>query len=1201
TSFLDSGDKSQLPSIAPGTTIFVPVNREDDNARSDTGVNIFGQVVAPGQYPHKLGSNLLEYLMQAGGVNNFASVDKIRIINAGKPQLFNLTEYLDTGDVGLLPEVGEGATIFVPIVRADDQALDDNGINVFGQVISPGQYPYRTSSSLLDYLMQAGGVNNYASVDKIRVISGGEPRLFNLTQFLDTGDIASMPSIAPGATLFIPVKTEAVEQSGRNVYVMGEVFRPGTYELQPDTSFMEVLAQSGGPTRFADTRRLIILSTDGSVSSFDFSAYTDGDSQLLPPNLGAGDALFVSEKPDQVNGAWLKIPPNRAVSMLGAVNKPGRYQWSEEMGLLDLLGHAGGPTNKADTSKLTIIPGGEDAGKELVRFNFEEFHTSGAKQALPLIKGGYTVMMPELPVSPVDNKAQWVRQPSESSIYIMGAVGMPGRFAFTPQLNFLDILTAANGPSEGADLRHIQIRDRNNASHREFDLSAYMVSQDESLLPIVNAEDVVFIPYQNAPSRPINIIGAVAAPGRYEFNDDLNLVQLLAIAGGPGEDADLAFVRIKPSQGTAQDFDLVAWSKNTQLGIKELPPIQEGDTVIVPRQPESPIDNKQRWLQLESHQAIYILGEVGIPGRYAFNPQMSFLDILAAANGPTEAADFENIQVTYRRDGRVRTEVFDLSGYMSGDMPDRLPQVQSSDLILVPAKSDSLEAVNVIGAVNGPGRHGFKRGMNLADVLALAGGPNETGDMAHILIVPGGKRIGAQAVVFDFARFESQGESALPQVHAGDTVIVPELPIDPIDNKARWLRLSPKDAIYIMGEVGRPGRYAFNDNMGFLDILAAADGPTPTADYENIQITYRREDRTWTERFNLSEFLVSGNEQLLPKVTTGDLILVPSEDDSSDTINVIGEANSPGRVDYSLGMNLIDVIALARGYSERADTANIKIIPSQSQGRGGFPCVTNGSCMSFDLADFEAGGEGVLPPIGPGDTVIIPSLPDDDDQNGSKSVWVKQASEDSIYIMGAVGLPGRYAFNEKLHFIDILAAADGPSSKADLHNIRVSHRNGPYALVSEVNLALYFETGDEHLLPTVRPQDVIYVPNRDRQWLDVRKESTVRVLGAVNDPGRYSFNSDMTILDLLAEAGGVSGSADTHSILVINRSVAGNVSRRFDLRKFAGHGDFGMLPTLRAGDTIYVPEDDESGWAQFMETVRDLVSILSIVALIVAL
>ncbi|MGL4418645.1 MAG: polysaccharide biosynthesis/export family protein, partial [Plesiomonas shigelloides] len=215
--------------------------------------------------------------------------------------------------------------------------------------------------------------------------------------------------------------------------------------------------------------------------------------------------------------------------------------------------------------------------------------------------------------------------------------------------------------------------------------------------------------------------------------------------------------------------------------------------------------------------------------------------------------------------------------------------------------------------------------------------------------------------------------------------------------------------------------------------------------------------------------------------------------------------------------------------------------------------------------------------------------------------WVQQAPENSIYIMGQVGAPGRYAFTSEMGFLDILAAADGPTDKADLRNIRIVHRNGNTANVSKLDLSVYFETGDESLLPKVVTGDSIYIPEKDRLWLDTSKESTVRIMGAIGKPGRYRFNESMTLLDLLAEAGGPTSSAYVQKIIVANLSESGknDQARTFDLLSFMQQPDYSRLPILRAGDTVYIPDTKDSNWSIFMDGMRDVFTMLSVVTLLI--
>ena len=105
--------------------------------------------------------------------------------------------------------------------------------------------------------------------------------------------------------------------------------------------------------------------------------------------------------------------------------------------------------------------------------------------------------------------------------------------------------------------------------------------------------------------------------------------------------------------------------------------------------------------------------------------------------------------------------------------------------------------------------------------------------------------------------------------------------------------------------------------------------------------------------------------------------------------------------------------------------------------------------------------------------------------------------------------------------MDILSAADGPTEKADLHDVHVIDRQGPYPQVIHVNLSLYFDTGDPELIPRVLPGDAIYLPQMNNaDYTEIKTRHVIKVLGEVKNPGRYRFTSSMTILDLLAAAGG---------------------------------------------------------------------------------
>lgn len=162
--------------------------------------------------------------------------------------------------------------------------------------------------------------------------------------------------------------------------------------------------------------------------------------------------------------------------------------------------------------------------------------------------------------------------------------------------------------------------------------------------------------------------------------------------------------------------------------------------------------------------------------------------------------------------------------------------------------------------------------------------------------------------------------------------------------------------------------------------------------------------------------------------------------------------------------------------------------------------------MVFDLAAFikNGGTTASVPKIKAGNIIVIPELPKDPTDN--KAQWLRQDPSRSIYIMGAVGAPGRYAFDNQMGFLDLLSAADGPIKTADLRHIRVSARGGKVSDVRTVDFSRYLETGDESLLPRLKTGDVVFVPDTEQEWVERSAEDTVRVIGAVAKPGRYKFS-----------------------------------------------------------------------------------------------
>jgi protein involved in polysaccharide export with SLBB domain len=568
----------------------------------DIFINVMGYVNTPSQVSIPADGNIQMVISKADGLRPGAQLDRLQIRRGEEIIDFDYKAYLDSGNISLLPALKSQDTVFVPVspllgnvqidfdaqtLSATGDANDGNAVTILGEVHNPGSFSYKEEMTILDALMRAEGVTRYADVTKIRVIVDKSPVIFDLKAYLDKPSGSTMQLLQPGSTVYVPIMVDDVNTTSRTVYIMGEVQKPGAYEAADSTNFLDILANAGGPTRFAETRHIKILTPEGESILFDLQGYSEGMVTTKVPDLNPGDVIFVPEKTDVNEKSWLKIPTKRAIKIIGAITSPGRYEWSDEMDFTDLLAHAGGPTKGANINDIKILRNGDVTQ----RFDLEKYTITDGETPLPNLVAGDTVIVEELPVDPADNKSQWIRQESSKSIYIMGQVGSPGRYSFNENMHFIDILAAADGPTGTADIRNIRVthRNGNRAKVSKLDLAMYFETGDETLFPNVLPGDTIFVPEKNKDwlrtpkERVVRIMGAVQKPGRYNFDDTMSILDVLAEAGGPSNSAlidKIVVVNHSCCKEQSRVFDLEAFIKSPNSA--NIPVLRAGDTLYVP-------------------------------------------------------------------------------------------------------------------------------------------------------------------------------------------------------------------------------------------------------------------------------------------------------------------------------------------------------------------------------------------------------------------------------------------------------------------------------------------------------------------------------------------------------------------------------------------------------------------------------------------
>src|SRR5690606_39249057 len=140
------------------------------------------------------------------------------------------------------------------------------------------------------------------------------------------------------------------------VFVLGDVQRPGSYRISAAGTALTALYAAGGPSDNGSLRQVIVRRGGRTVDTLDLYDYLLQGDASRDPRLENGDVVFVP-----VHGARVRIE--------GEVIRPGIYELRQGETLRDLVASAGGFTATAARQRLQVdrilppaqrVPGGRD-------------------------------------------------------------------------------------------------------------------------------------------------------------------------------------------------------------------------------------------------------------------------------------------------------------------------------------------------------------------------------------------------------------------------------------------------------------------------------------------------------------------------------------------------------------------------------------------------------------------------------------------------------------------------------------------------------------------------------------------------------------------------------------------------------------------------------------------------------------------------
>lgn len=485
------------------------------------------------------------------------------------------------------------------------------------------------------------------------------------------------------------------------VYVVGDVVRPGAYDVGSLSTPLNALFAAGGPTGRGSLRILEHYRGEQLVQSVDVY-------DLLLHGVKGNIARLES-------GDTVMIPPlGGEVTIEGMVRRPAIYEVKDEKTLSEALALAGGllPTATLRHVEVQRVMAHDKQTMLSLDIPADDSADEATKQLESFkIHDGDKIRV--FPIAPYNQDA----------VYLEGHVLRPGKYSYKQGMRVTDLIATYKDVLPEPALQYGEIIRLSLPDYRpavqSFSLAEALA--DPKNAPELQPMDTVQIfgryDFENPPS--VSVLGDVRAPGTYRTSGDIHLSDAIHLAGGLNPDAQTE---------DAQVFRFMPDSTLKILNVK-LNTALEG----------SPADNivltsRDRVLIHKNAAAadpstVLVKGDVERPGRYPLTADMTASDLVHAAGGLKQSADLQIADLTHyvwKDDKQVTGDQLrvQLAKAMTGDAAAN-PVLNNGDVLTirqVPGWQDLGASIMVRGEVEHPGGYGIRPGERLSSVLIRAGG-----------------------------------------------------------------------------------------------------------------------------------------------------------------------------------------------------------------------------------------------------------------------------------------------------------------------------------------------------------------------------------------------------------------------------------------------------------------------------------------------
>jgi len=417
--------------------------------------------------------------------------------------------------------------------------------------------------------------------------------------------------------------------------------------------------------------------------------------------------------------------------------------------------------------------------------------------------------------------------------------------------------------------------------------------------------------------------------------------------------------------------------------------------------------------------------------------------------------------------------------------------------------------VEVYGEVIKNGTYTISASNGITNLIAAAGGFTDNGSVRNIQLVKGSGDI----LNFDLYKILTEPEYRLNfSLDDGDYIIVPAAQI----------------IASIDGAVNRPLNYELKPDEGLFELIEYAGGLSKGAFLTSMKVVRYEGDKRVIKDVAYANLVKSGQD--FPLAHGDEVMVTRIEEELENFVTVRGEVRNEGNFELIPDMSLKEVIGYAGIKSTtKTDFAQLKRVNE------------NGSVNLIAVSLEDA-----LNGIGPSSLIVM-------QDRDELIVWPKERFLDNKYIKvaGAVRVPEQFDYDEggTMRALDLINLAGGLRSDAAgfAHLNRLDPLNPNSREYIKIDLARLLDDANAIDNLYLEPFDSLYVFS-DNEFQD---NLYIKVSGAVNNPGKFIYGTDMTIKDAVILAGGFKRSSATNRVELSRVIIEDNQSTQTTVQKLS--------------------------------------------------